>query len=59
MGAYGWLSARFSDGNRAVPSDDEVKNFLTGVGQTPAFVYLCRCGSHLRIIRPFNKRPRR
>jgi nicotinate dehydrogenase subunit A len=51
MGAYGWLSARFSDGNRAVPSDDEVKNFLTGVGQTPAFVYLCRCGSHLRIIR--------
>jgi nicotinate dehydrogenase subunit A len=51
MGAYGWLSARFSAGNRTVPSDDEVKNFLSGVGQTPAFVYLCRCGSHLRIIR--------
>jgi nicotinate dehydrogenase subunit A len=51
MGAHGWLNARFSAGNRAVPTDDEVKNFLTGVGQTPAFVYLCRCGTHLRIIR--------
>src|SRR5262245_39992015 len=27
MGAYGWLNARFGAGNRAVPTDDEVKNF--------------------------------
>ena len=51
MGALGWLQARFSSGNRTVPTDDEVKNFLSGVGQSPAFVYLCRCGAHLRIIR--------
>jgi aerobic-type carbon monoxide dehydrogenase small subunit (CoxS/CutS family) len=51
MGAFGWLQARFSSGNRTVPTDDEVKNFLSGVGQNPAFVYLCRCGAHLRIVR--------
>ena len=51
MGAYQWLQTRHGSGNRAVPTDDEVKNFLTGVGQTPPFVYLCRCGAHLRMIR--------
>jgi len=58
MGAYGWLNARFSAGNHAVPSDDEVKNFLTGIGQTPAFIYLCRCGAHLRIIRAIQQAAR-
>jgi len=58
MGAYSWLNARFNAGNRAVPSDDEVKDFLTGVGQTPPFVYLCRCGSHLRIIRAIQQAAR-
>ena len=42
---------RRNAGNTAVPSDDEVKNFLSGIGQTPPFVYLCRCGTHMRIIR--------
>ena len=51
MGAFGWLSARVGAGNHEVPTDDEVKNFLSGVGQTPAFNYICRCGSHLRVIR--------
>ncbi len=51
MGAYVWLRTRIGAGNTSVPSDDEVKNFLSGVGQTPAYVYLCRCGTHLRIIR--------
>ena len=51
MGAYGWLTARVGAGNHDVPTDDEVKNFLSGVGQTPAFNYICRCGSHLRVIR--------
>ncbi|MDQ2777347.1 MAG: 2Fe-2S iron-sulfur cluster-binding protein [Acidobacteriota bacterium] len=51
MGASGWLQNRRSAGNRSVPTDDEVKAFLSGIGQTPAYVYLCRCGTHLRIIR--------
>ena len=51
MGAYGWLTARIGAGNPAVPTDDEVKNFLSGVGQTPAFNYICRCGAHVRVIR--------
>ena len=54
MGALGWLQGRFAAGNRAVPSDDEVKQFLSGKLGTTAplsFVYLCRCGAHLRIIR--------
>jgi len=55
VGALGWLRARFSAGNHSVPTDDEVKNFLTGIGQTPAFVYLCRCGSHLRVVRAIQK----
>ena len=51
MGAFHWLEARLAGGNRAVPTDDEVKNFLSGIGQTPPFAYLCRCGAHLRMIR--------
>ena len=51
MGAYNWLQGRRAAGNTAIPTDDEVKDFLTGVGQTPPFVYLCRCGSHMRIVR--------
>jgi nicotinate dehydrogenase subunit A len=51
MGAYQWLQTRLSNGNRAIPTDEEVKDFLSGVGQTPPFVYLCRCGAHLRMIR--------
>jgi nicotinate dehydrogenase subunit A len=48
MGAYNWLRGR---GNAGIPTDDEVKNFLSGIGQMPPFVYLCRCGTHMRIIR--------
>ena len=51
MGSYNWLQGRFSAGNRSIPTDDEVKDFLSGVGQTPPFVYLCRCGTHMRIVR--------
>ena len=51
MGSYNWLQGRLNSGNTAVPTDDEVKNFLSGIGQTPPFVYLCRCGTHMRIIR--------
>ena len=48
MGSYNWLRGR---GSSAIPTDDEVKNFLSGIGQTPPFVYLCRCGTHMRIVR--------
>ena len=50
MGSYNWLQGRRNAGNTAIPSDDEVKDFLSGIGQTPPFVYLCRCGTHMRII---------
>lgn len=50
MGAYGWLESRIAGGNSTVPTDQEVKDFLSGNGTTPPFDYLCRCGSHLRII---------
>src|SRR5215831_4126290 len=51
MGSYNWLQGRRAAGNTAIPTDDEVKNFLSGVNQTPPFVYLCRCGTHIRIVR--------
>jgi aerobic-type carbon monoxide dehydrogenase small subunit (CoxS/CutS family) len=51
MGSYNWLQGRRKAGNTAMPTDDEVKDFLSGIGQTPPFVYLCRCGTHMRIIR--------
>jgi aerobic-type carbon monoxide dehydrogenase small subunit (CoxS/CutS family) len=51
MGSYNWLQERRNAGNTAIPTDDEVKNFLSGIGQTPPFVYLCRCGTHMRIVR--------
>lgn len=51
MGSYNWLQGRRAAGNTAIPTDDEVKDFLSGVKQTPPFVYLCRCGTHMRIVK--------
>ena len=51
MGSYNWLQGRRAAGNTAIPTADEVKDFLSGINQTPPFVYLCRCGSHMRIVR--------
>jgi aerobic-type carbon monoxide dehydrogenase small subunit (CoxS/CutS family) len=51
MGSYNWLQARRAAGNTAIPTQDEVTDFLSGINQTPAFVYLCRCGTHMRIIK--------
>jgi nicotinate dehydrogenase subunit A len=50
MGAYGWLEGRIAGGNKAVPTDQEIKDFLSGKGTATAYDYLCRCGAHLRII---------
>jgi nicotinate dehydrogenase subunit A len=57
MGALGWLRARAADGNTAVPTDIEIREFLSGgpVGGDPIQAapnqYLCRCGTHMRIVR--------
>jgi aerobic-type carbon monoxide dehydrogenase small subunit (CoxS/CutS family) len=51
MGALGFLQGRIAAGNRSVPTEDEIKQFLSGESGTPPLVYLCRCGSHLRIVR--------
>jgi aerobic-type carbon monoxide dehydrogenase small subunit (CoxS/CutS family) len=54
MGALGFLNGRISGGNRQVPSEDEIKQFLSGessLSSQPKYVYLCRCGSHPRIVR--------
>ena len=58
MGSYNWLQGRRAAGNTAIPTDDEVKDFLSGINQTPPFVYLCRCGSHMRIIRAIQQASR-
>src|SRR3954453_9028241 len=51
MGAAGWLQSRMNSGNSSVPTEDEIKAFLSGRSPGSTRVYLCRCGTHLRIIR--------
>jgi nicotinate dehydrogenase subunit A len=54
MGALAWMNRRIAAGNRAVPTDSEVKLFLSGKGDS-ANVYLCRCGAHGRIVRAIQR----
>lgn len=51
MGAVGWLRQRKASGNTAVPSDGEIRAFLSG--EAPGFTgnYICRCGAHNRMVR--------
>ncbi len=60
MGAYGFLHARQTSGNLAIPTDAEVKDYYTNSTFTDPTVtpnkvtptpYLCRCGAHLRFIK--------
>jgi nicotinate dehydrogenase subunit A len=51
MGSLGWLRQRKAAGNTAVPSDEEIKTFLSGAEPGSTFNYLCRCGAHTRMIR--------
>lgn len=55
MGAKGWLDKRIAGGNKAVPTDDEIKQFLSGKSAETAFVTLCRCGAHNRIVRAIQR----
>ena len=50
MGGLGFIEGRINAGNRTVPSEDEIKQFLSGESSASPFVYLCRCGSHPRIV---------
>ncbi|HEU5296927.1 MAG TPA: 2Fe-2S iron-sulfur cluster-binding protein [Burkholderiaceae bacterium] len=55
MSALAWLNGRAGRGERDVPSDDEVKRFLSGKGPGAVAVTLCRCGAHLRIVRAIQR----
>ncbi|RSM80041.1 (2Fe-2S)-binding protein [Kibdelosporangium aridum] len=50
MGALGWLSQRVAAGNRTVPADEEIKDFLSGALPESDDNYICRCGAHTRIV---------
>jgi len=55
MSALAWLNGRAARGERDVPSDEEVKRFLSGKGPGAVAVTLCRCGAHLRIVRAIQR----
>jgi nicotinate dehydrogenase subunit A len=48
------MNRRIAAGNRAIPTDSEVRLFLSGKGDS-ANVYLCRCGAHGRIVRAIQR----
>ena len=50
MGALGWLEQRKATGNRELPTDGEIREFLSGASLDSTFNYICRCGAHNRIV---------
>ncbi|GAA5190483.1 (2Fe-2S)-binding protein [Rugosimonospora acidiphila] len=50
MGALGWIESRIAEGNRAVPSRQEITDYLSGAAPGSTLNYLCRCGTHTRIV---------
>jgi aerobic-type carbon monoxide dehydrogenase small subunit (CoxS/CutS family) len=50
MGSLGWIESRVAAGNRSVPSPEEIADFLSGALPGSTFNYLCRCGTHKRIV---------
>lgn len=50
MGSLGWLESRRAAGNTAVPSREEIADYLSGALPESTFNYICRCGAHTRII---------
>jgi len=50
MGSLGWLESRIAAGNRTVPTEQEIKDFLSGASPDNNRNYLCRCGTHTRIV---------
>lgn len=49
MGALSFINGRVAAGNQAVPTKDEIAEFLSG-NNPSAYHYLCRCGAHTRIL---------
>jgi aerobic-type carbon monoxide dehydrogenase small subunit (CoxS/CutS family) len=50
MGALGWIEGRIAKGDRTVPSEEDVKAFLSGTAPDGQQNYICRCGTHTRIV---------
>ncbi|MBM9507911.1 (2Fe-2S)-binding protein [Actinacidiphila acididurans] len=50
MGSLAWLESRIAAGNNAVPTEQEIKDFLSGASPDNTRNYLCRCGTHTRIV---------
>ena len=50
MGALSFINARVAAGNQAVPTEAEISEFLAGKSALSPLRYLCRCGSHPRIV---------
>jgi aerobic-type carbon monoxide dehydrogenase small subunit (CoxS/CutS family) len=54
MGSLAWMNRRLAAGNRAIPTEAEIRQFLSGKGDS-VNVYLCRCGAHGRIVRAIQR----
>lgn len=50
MGSLGWIESRIAAGDRSVPSRAEIADFLSGALPGSTANYLCRCGTHKRIV---------
>lgn len=50
IGALSFIKARAAAGNKAVPTQDEIIDFLSGNSAISSFHYICRCGAHARIV---------
>ncbi|WNV87930.1 2Fe-2S iron-sulfur cluster-binding protein [Umezawaea sp. Da 62-37] len=55
MGVLGWLEERMRNRNRTVPTQAEIKDFLSGGADRSKPNYLCRCGTHYRIVAAVEK----
>jgi aerobic-type carbon monoxide dehydrogenase small subunit (CoxS/CutS family) len=50
MGSVGWIEKRVAAGNHNVPSKEEIAAHLSGEGPDSDGNYICRCGTHRRIV---------
>jgi aerobic-type carbon monoxide dehydrogenase small subunit (CoxS/CutS family) len=50
MGAVGWLRQLKAEGRTAALSEAEIAAFLSGEAPGSTLNYICRCGTHLRVV---------
>jgi nicotinate dehydrogenase subunit A len=55
MGALGWLRQLKASGRTAPPGEEEIAAFLSGETPGSTLNYVCRCGTHLRIVRAIRR----